>query len=164
METRSRGWASTHVLSLQQRRHVTLLLAEGKLRSTRPTQAAEESMCVQVCMGLKPLVSNSIKTYQDTYLTLAPAEPESHRLVLASFHREQFGVSFEGSLSVCQREDNPSGSTDVLLSLTCSQDKTRPLSRHNEQLFILSFANDDGSHTEGYFKNYLGLLYSYACI
>lgn len=43
-------------------------------------------------------------------------------------------------------------------SLTCSQDKTQFLSRCNEQLFIFSFANN-GSHTEGYFKNYLGLLY-----
>lgn len=50
------------------------------------------------------------------------------------------------------------GAFTSFFSLTCSQDKTQFLSRHNEQLFILSFANN-GSHTEGYFKNYLGLLY-----
>lgn len=67
-------------------------------------------------------------------------------------------MSFNGSFTVSQREDNLCRSIHVLFSLTCSQDKTQFLSRHNEQLFILSFANN-GSHTEGYFKNYLGLLY-----
>lgn len=68
-EAKSSVWISAYVISLQQ----TTYDPTGGGRQTQKhgaTQTAVESMFVPLCVGLKPLVSHSIKIYQDTYLTL----------------------------------------------------------------------------------------------
>jgi hypothetical protein len=72
-------------------------------------------------------------------------------------------VSFDGSFTVCQQEDDLSTSTVSPLTFTCSQNKNQLLSIHNEQLLFPGSQTAVESHRRVLGKLPVFTLFS-ACI
>lgn len=72
-------------------------------------------------------------------------------------------MSFDGSFTVYQQEDNLGTSTNFPLTFTCSQNKNQLLFIHNEHLLFLGLQTTVNSHKRVLLKLPVFTLF-YACI